>query len=244
MRGTIPECTARPPVSELRMWQRASQMIASPGRVCRRQAMALAMVAEGRKMLAALPSNAATCTCKALVVGSSPRCSSPTTAWAIACRMPGVGWVTVSLYRSIIVCTLLWGGHDEVDSHAQGGYSLYPQPPIHNFRSTSVPRGKPVKFVHFGGGIGSRYHIFCLSVASRLQPEVRIQYLIRVRPAPPSESVYSFSVCRSAVSTAVIGKVPITRSIATMTWDKPVCMLSTWTISAGRVFAVRKSELG
>ena len=72
-------------------------MIASPGFVCSRQAMALAMVAEGRKMLAALPSKEATCVCKALVVGSSPRCSSPTAAWAIACRMPGVGWVTVSL---------------------------------------------------------------------------------------------------------------------------------------------------
>ena len=32
--------------------------------------------------------------------------------------------------------------------------------------------------------------------------------------------------------------------IATMTWDSPVCELSAWTISSGRVFAVRKSELG
>src|SRR5262249_18372306 len=120
-RGTSPECTARPPVSELRMWQRASQMTASPGRVCRRHAMALAMVAEGRKMLASLPSNAATCACKALVVGSSPRCSSPTTAWAMACRMPGVGCVTVSLYRSIMLNVLLRCGRDETFQHDQCG---------------------------------------------------------------------------------------------------------------------------
>jgi hypothetical protein len=32
--------------------------------------------------------------------------------------------------------------------------------------------------------------------------------------------------------------------IATMTWNNPVCKLSAWTIHAGRVFAVRRSELG
>jgi hypothetical protein len=129
------------------------------------------------------------------------------------------------------------------------------------------------------------------------RPKAAAQRTIRrrlpalVRPALPQESVYSFRVCRRAISTSVIGKVPITRSIATsatvarlsvmttesvsspvrcpigvdtstttrlgwfarnrrlviiatMTWDNPVCKLSAWIISAGRVFAVRKSEFG
>src|SRR5215475_2944916 len=45
------------------------------------------------------------------------------------------------------------------------------------------------------------------AVARRLQRHVR--------PARRQESVDSFRVCRKAVSTSVIGKVPITRSIAT-----------------------------
>ena len=36
-----------------------------------------------------------------MTVGSSPKTSSPTSASAIARRIAGVGWVTVSLRRSI-----------------------------------------------------------------------------------------------------------------------------------------------
>src|SRR5262249_5957861 len=56
-----------------------------------------------------------------LVIRSAPRCSSPTTAWAMACRMPGVGWVTVSLLRSIMLSGLLRCGNDEACLHAQCG---------------------------------------------------------------------------------------------------------------------------
>ncbi|MBA7689043.1 hypothetical protein ES703_97537 [subsurface metagenome] len=37
-----------------------------------------------------------------MTVGSSPKTSSPTLAWAMACRMAGEGVVTVSLRRSIM----------------------------------------------------------------------------------------------------------------------------------------------
>src|SRR5262245_21983874 len=42
-----------------------------------------------------------------MTVGSSPSTSSPTSALAIACRMPGEGRVTVSLRRSTIPILLL-----------------------------------------------------------------------------------------------------------------------------------------
>ena len=58
------------------------------------------MVPEGRKTAASLPSSAATRDWSALTVGSSPRCSSPTSAAAMASRMAALGLVTVSLLRS------------------------------------------------------------------------------------------------------------------------------------------------
>src|SRR5690606_1082750 len=48
---------------------------------------------------------------RACTVGSSPRTSSPTSAAAIACRIAGVGRVTVSLLRSIIIsCPCITSG--------------------------------------------------------------------------------------------------------------------------------------
>ena len=46
-------------------------------------------------MLASLPSKAATCVCKALVDEIFAPLFIADAAWAMACRMPGVGWVTV-----------------------------------------------------------------------------------------------------------------------------------------------------
>src|SRR5688572_24343621 len=60
------------------------------------------MVPDGTQSAASLPSNAATRSCSALTVGSSPNWSSPTGAAAIAARMASVGFVTVSDRRSII----------------------------------------------------------------------------------------------------------------------------------------------
>src|SRR5262249_40477667 len=58
------------------------------------------MVPEGRNTAASLPNRPATRSCKALVVGSSAFCSSPTSAPAIILRMPEEGRVEVSLDRS------------------------------------------------------------------------------------------------------------------------------------------------
>src|SRR5918998_4541296 len=54
-------------------------------------------------MAASLPRSSATYSSKRLTVGSSPKTSSPTAAPAIARRIPSVGFVTVSLRRSIKV---------------------------------------------------------------------------------------------------------------------------------------------
>src|SRR5262245_36358068 len=59
------------------------------------------MVPEGTNRAASLPSSAATRSSRRLSVGSSLKTSSPTSAEAIAARIPAVGRVTVSLRRSI-----------------------------------------------------------------------------------------------------------------------------------------------
>src|SRR5262245_29929250 len=59
------------------------------------------MVPVGTKHAASFPMIAATFSCRAITVGSSPSTSSPTIASAIAFRMAAVGRVTVSERRSI-----------------------------------------------------------------------------------------------------------------------------------------------
>src|SRR5689334_11271953 len=61
----------------------------------------LAMVPVGTQTAASLPSIPATRASSALTVGSSPYTSSPTSAAAMALRIPWVGLVTVSLRRSM-----------------------------------------------------------------------------------------------------------------------------------------------
>jgi hypothetical protein len=73
------------------------------GRVSTRSATWFAIVPEGNHSARSLPSNAASRSCSALIVGSSPYWSSPTGAAAIAARIAAVGWVTVSERRSIRV---------------------------------------------------------------------------------------------------------------------------------------------
>src|SRR5262249_28772705 len=60
------------------------------------------IVPDGTNSAASLPSRSATRSCRRLTVGSSCITSSPTSAAAMAARMPGVGRVTVSLRRSMI----------------------------------------------------------------------------------------------------------------------------------------------
>ena len=60
------------------------------------------MVPEATKRPASLPSSSAARSSRALTVGSSPKTSSPSSAAAMARRIAGVGWVTVSERRSIL----------------------------------------------------------------------------------------------------------------------------------------------
>ena len=59
----------------------------------------------GTKTAASLPSRSADTVSRRFTVGSSPKTSSPTSAVAIACRMASLGFVTVSLRKSIVVVT-------------------------------------------------------------------------------------------------------------------------------------------
>jgi hypothetical protein len=63
-------------------------------------AQRLLCVPVGMKSAASKPSMAAILSCSAFTLGSVPKTSSPRGAVAIAARMQGVGWVTVSLRRS------------------------------------------------------------------------------------------------------------------------------------------------
>jgi hypothetical protein len=65
------------------------------------------MVPLGNQSAASLPSSAATRSCNAFTVGSSPYWSSPTAAAAIADRISGEGRVTVSERRSIGVVAFM-----------------------------------------------------------------------------------------------------------------------------------------
>ena len=60
------------------------------------------MVPEATNRPASLPTRAAAIASRRMTVGSSPKTSSPTSAAAIAARMAGVGWVIVSLRRSMM----------------------------------------------------------------------------------------------------------------------------------------------
>src|SRR6478609_10509251 len=96
-----PAKRAAPPPSEILTWALFSITTASPGLICAVNAIRLHIVPEGRKSAASLPVSSATNSCSALTVGSVRNCSSPTSASAIALRIPADGRVAVSLERSI-----------------------------------------------------------------------------------------------------------------------------------------------
>jgi hypothetical protein len=85
--------------------------------MCSRKPIALHIVPEGRNTAAGLPSNSATRSHSALTVGSSPRCSSPTSAAAIAARIASTGRVWVSEYRlTSIIATPYFGPRGSVSA--------------------------------------------------------------------------------------------------------------------------------
>src|SRR3954447_20279447 len=103
---TAPETAAgAPPSKRSGCVSRPSRISSPPGRMCRRIAISLHIVPEGRKTAASWPSSAATRSSSAMTVGSSRRCSSPTSARAIASRISGVGRVWVSEKR-LTMCGL------------------------------------------------------------------------------------------------------------------------------------------
>src|SRR6185312_13841011 len=84
------------------MWLVLSMRSSSCGRQWTRTAIWLDIVPVGTKRAASLPSVSATRRSSSFTVGSSPNTSSPTAAAIMAANMPGVGFVSVSLRRSII----------------------------------------------------------------------------------------------------------------------------------------------
>ena len=98
-----PASTAGPPASEFNGWAVRSNSTSSPGRQCSLMAIWLHIVPDGRNTAASLPSSSAVISCSKLTVGSSPFCSSPTSASHIKRRISAVGLVIVSLKSSILI---------------------------------------------------------------------------------------------------------------------------------------------
>ena len=106
-RAISPAKTAGPPSSERRMCESSSAINSSPGSPRTRNAISLAMVAVGTKTASSCARISAIRDSRSLTVGSSRICSSPTSAAAIAARMPAVGRVAVSDRRSITLVLCL-----------------------------------------------------------------------------------------------------------------------------------------
>ena len=99
-RVTTPQSAEAAPASCETMCESRWAYSSSPCVACTRIASWFAIVPETVKSAASVPANAATRRSSSITVGSSPYTSSPTTADAIASRMPAVGRVTVSERRS------------------------------------------------------------------------------------------------------------------------------------------------
>ena len=95
-----PDRAAGPPASKLAMWPVSCISNSSPELQCTRTAIWFDCVPEQANTADSFPSISATIDSRRLTVGSSPDMSSPTSAVAMASRIPGVGLVTVSLLRS------------------------------------------------------------------------------------------------------------------------------------------------
>src|SRR5690349_15625422 len=82
------------------------------------------MVPDGTNTAASLPSNSATRSSRRLTVGSSRKTSSPTSAACMAARMAAVGFVTVSLRRSINDSGMMVSWDVQVRRFAEGSLTF------------------------------------------------------------------------------------------------------------------------
>src|SRR5919112_1799795 len=96
----MPPIAAAAPNSYVTTCASAPASSSPPGGTSSCNAIWLAIEPDGQNSAASCPNSAATSRSSALTVGSSPNTSSPTSAFAIASRIAGVGRVTVSDRRS------------------------------------------------------------------------------------------------------------------------------------------------
>ncbi len=92
-----PQITAEPPASAMRGCAVRSRRMRSPGRQWAAKEIWLHIVPEGRKTAASLPSSSQVIRWSSVVVGSSPFCSSPTSAAHMNWRISREGRLAVSL---------------------------------------------------------------------------------------------------------------------------------------------------
>src|SRR5918999_4215551 len=119
MLNWTPALAAAPPVSKRRTWGSVGTSTSSPGRVIVLSATWFAIVPLGRNSAACMPKRSATSSWSLLTDGSSPYWSSPTSASAMARRIPWVGRVTVSDRRSMRSGMAPWDR--PVSGHWEGG---------------------------------------------------------------------------------------------------------------------------
>ena len=97
----VPTMTAWPAASSRTTWCSRPAIVSWPRARWAIWATRLPIVPVATNRPASLPRSSAARSSRAMTVGSSPNTSSPTSASAIARRIAGDGWVTVSLRRSI-----------------------------------------------------------------------------------------------------------------------------------------------
>ncbi len=134
-RDETPASAAGPPPSLVYGWASRCRIISSPIRVWTLIAIALHIVPDGRKSASSLPNRSATISCNRLTVGSSRRCSSPTSASAMKARISRDGFVAVSLDRSINRSGIVVPPHSALfGNRNRAGIGAFPRFPIPDSR--------------------------------------------------------------------------------------------------------------
>src|SRR6185437_11856407 len=152
-------------------------MTSSPRWQCAISAAQFDCVPDGKKSPASMPNRSAQASCSRFTVGSSPKTSSPTSARAMASRIAGVGWVTVSLRRSI--------GFIRVSGQ---GSKVYPVPRAAPKRGGSLTQPR----VELRERRGSRAELALAELVERLRDgiEVRMQVArLRVDVEQPGDDL-------------------------------------------------------
>ena len=208
---------------------RSSSTSSPPGRMCSRKAITLHIVPVGRNSPASWPSSSATRSCRAITVGSAKRCSSPTSAAAIASRIAGrrlglrVGVEVDELHRAGAYPRMSRARREEPPS--RGAATQAPRPA----GRLPLPRRQAGACIYVGKAksIRKRVALALLQAGTQRGPRTwspqidRIEFARRRRPRPrrcwPSRTSSSSTSRASTSACATTSPIRTSRSRSTRT---------------------------